>query len=112
MVAPAYDIDDAEGRPLDSDPELDRREGRTTVLLGEPIFGGESDLPDQPEPPSDDDALTAVLRSGERARHPGWLRAPRFAVIALLALGVGVSIRALGARTARATAVAEPRNTI
>jgi hypothetical protein len=94
MVAPAYDIDGAEWLPLDSDPALDRRDGRTTVVLGELISGGASDLLDQPEPRLDDDALTVVLSSGERARRPGWLRAPRFAVIALLALGVGVSIGA------------------
>lgn len=81
-------------RAPSGDPELDRWDGRTMLVLGEPISGGESSLLDQPEPSLDDDALTVVLRSGERDRRPGWLRVLRFAVIALLALGVGVSIRA------------------
>lgn len=92
MVAPAYDIDEDDGLLLDSDPELDRRDGRATIVLGEPTSGAESDLLDQPEP-LDDDALTVVLRSGERVRCRGWLRAPQFAVVALLVLGAGVSIR-------------------
>jgi hypothetical protein len=92
-VVPAYDIDEDDELPLDSDPELDRRDSRTTVVLGEPLSGGEFDLQDQPEPPLDDDALTVVLCSGGRARRPVWLRAPRFAAIALLVLGAGVSIR-------------------
>jgi hypothetical protein len=93
MVVPAYDIDEDDGLLLDSDPELDRRDVRTTVVLGGPVSGGEFDLQDQPEPPLNDDALTVVLCSGERVRRPGWLRAPRFAVIVLLVLGAGVSIR-------------------
>lgn len=94
MVAPAYDIDEDDGLLLDSDPELDRRDGRATIVLGEPTSGAESALLDQPEP-LDEDALTVVLHSGERARRQGWVRAPRFAVIALLVLGAGVSIRVL-----------------
>lgn len=92
-VVPTYDIDDEDWLPLDSDPEVDRLDSRTTVVSGEPISGGELDLKDQPEPPLDDDALTVVLRSGDRVRRPGWLRAPQLAVIALLVFGAGISIR-------------------
>lgn len=95
---PGYRIDEDDRLPLGSDPELDRRYGRTTVVLGD-LTSGEFDLQGRPERPLDGDALTVVLRSGERVRRPGWLRAPRFAVIALLVLGAGVSIRVFKRQT-------------
>lgn len=78
---------------LDSDLELDRRDSRTTLVLGESISGGEFEVQGQSEPPLDGDAPAVLLRSGERVRCLGWLRAPRFAVVALLVLGAGVSMR-------------------
>ncbi|HEY5193394.1 MAG TPA: hypothetical protein VIJ39_05915 [Solirubrobacteraceae bacterium] len=69
-VVPTYDIHEDDWLPLDSDPELDHQDGRTTGVLGEPISSGEFDLQDQPELPLDDDALTVVLRPGERVRRP------------------------------------------
>jgi hypothetical protein len=94
MATPAHEIDKDDWLPRNGDPELDRRDARTKLVLGEPLSRGEFDARRQLEPPVDDDALTVVLRSsGEHVRCRGWLRAPRFAVVALLVLGAGVSIR-------------------
>jgi hypothetical protein len=94
MATPAHDIDKDDWLPRDSDPELDRWDARTKLVLGEPLSRGQFDAQPQLEPPVDDDALTVVLRSsGERVRCRGWLRALQFAVVALLVFGAGVSIR-------------------
>jgi hypothetical protein len=85
-IVPESDTDEDDGLPLDSFPKLDQGDGGATM-----VFDGGLSHQDGSEPPLDDDVLRVVL-SGE-VQSWRWLRV-LLAVVVLLVLGAGVSIRA------------------